>query len=268
LARLPFSSEFFVEVNHNTTIKRVVCMGSLFDSKVQMMMMQQQELDSYYNMYDKDRNNPHKNSNGRHFVVAPVTTAIDDKRLMFIPDYGGLEIQFLLEDYVPRPIYHRSSSEMSLSRFKIFQEIIDDSMKNVKQTVDMDNDGYYAFDDDYQRGIEGNYDGRDHLAEGKRCRRISAYRNHYPTCNNVHETGLLDSKVEFLGKGAYREVFMIHRDVFTNDNAAEENIVLKEVLYQGSITSDGSFEKVRMDALSKLIIIFVLLCTDIWDLNL
>ena len=237
-------------------------MGSFFDDKLQMM--QQQELDSYYNMYDdnKDKNNLH------HFVVAPVTMTIDDKRLMFIPDYGGLKIQFLLEDYVPRPIYHQSSTGMSLSRFKIFHELmIDDSIKNGKNAVvDLENDGYYAFDDDYQRGIEGNYDGHGHPVEGKRCRRISEYRNHYPTCNNVHETGLLDSKVEFLGKGAYRQVLLIHRDVFaqsnTTGNEAEENIVLKEIIYQGSITADSSFEKVRMDALSKFII-FVLLCTNI-----
>ena len=80
--------------------------------------------------------------------------------------------------------------------------------------IDDENDAYYAFDDDYIKGIDGifNKKGRDDddpdsEQYGHQCRRTAIHRQTKPNCNSVFELPYLTNHVFYINAGSYRQVF-------------------------------------------------------------
>jgi hypothetical protein len=124
-----------------------------------------------------------------------------------VDEFGNLTIAFFQEESARRQIERDFS-------------LLGNSYRLPDKSRDDDLDGYYNFDDDYERGRYVSHHGR--------CRRISEHRINLQNCNSFHELELLSMKVKFLGAGAYRQVFSIdhpYRDT-------HEKFVIKDISYQ------------------------------------
>lgn len=145
-------------------------------------------------------------------------------------DYG-LEIH-LLEENVTRVIYH---------------DILEDSGKVRDYSVkDDDVDTYYAYDDDYVRDVYKTYDGDEMKGAGP-CRRLHWHRYHFPNCNSFHEMDITFSVPEFLGNGAYRDVFT-HTHHFLRES---ESVIWKALVWHDGAGFTFVSDKMRLEVLSR-----------------
>lgn len=142
--------------------------------------------------------------------------SLDEKDALSDPvaDYG-LKLQ-LLEENVTRVIYH---------------DVMDDLGKVRDYSVkDDDVDTYYAYDDDYVRDVYKTYDGDEMKGAGP-CRRLNWHRYHFPNCNSFHEMDITVSIPEFVGNGAYRDVFT-HKHHFLGES--------EQVIWKPLVWNDGA----------------------------
>lgn len=142
-------------------------------------------------------------------------------------DYNGLLIHYLPNNNATRTIQQPDPSFNETEGHVYGPDDYD--KKSVKNF-----DTYYAFDDDYVRNP----------IAGSHCRRVSWHRLHFPTCNIIHEYRMMKGKNRFLGRGAYRTVFLLRE---RND---KERFVMKAPrnIYGGAFETDN-YEFMRMDAL-------------------
>jgi hypothetical protein len=121
-----------------------------------------------------------------------------ESRHVATPDYGGLNIQFLAEENVPREINVHQPPNWP-----------------PHDTDENDIDTYYAFDDDIVRNPYSEYDD-DSIRTSKHCRRVAWHRKLPINCNLIHELDFLssirDGTAQFAGEGAYRQVHLMQLD--------------------------------------------------------
>ncbi|CAJ1969152.1 unnamed protein product [Cylindrotheca closterium] len=142
-----------------------------------------------------------------------------------VEDYGDLTINLLADDKEGRQIFRDRKLEGT-------------DYRPPDADRDDDQELYYDFDDDINRGI--------HADSTKHCRRMSEHRFNFQNCNRFHEQSLLEQNVKFLANGGWRQVFALDHD-FDND---VQKIALKDIIYSKDDTSDTeTYETVRMDAL-------------------
>jgi hypothetical protein len=113
--------------------------------------------------------------------------AIDHEKEGKKVDFGGLYIETLQKD------------ESGSYRRKIYYDSWWMTNDIPPTPPDLENDYYYAFDDDRLRNEDLNDE------EGKHCRRISEHRINFPTCNIFHEMQPTENHVQYL---RYVQVFM------------------------------------------------------------
>lgn len=98
-----------------------------------------------------------------------------------IPNYGGLEMSFFIEEGARRAIYHDYMLDETRRQRA-------DRLQGEKGERTMDN--YYAFDDDYMRNPVMRSSDGPKLAEKQRCRRTNWHRHTPINCNGFHEFDL------------------------------------------------------------------------------
>mmetsp|Transcript_33674 Transcript_33674/g.81644 ORF Transcript_33674/g.81644 Transcript_33674/m.81644 type:complete len:541 (-) Transcript_33674:38-1660(-) len=165
----------------------------------------------------------------QHIPAARVETfSLPEGRLTddaYGQDYGDLSLDMLNDDTLGR---------LTLRDFKLEER----DYRSLDASRDDDQELYYDFDDDVNRGI--------HADPSKHCRRMSEHRLNFQNCNRFHEQNILEQDVHFLAKGGWREVFSLDH-YFENE---VEKIALKDIIYNKEDTPDvETYETVRMDAL-------------------
>lgn len=165
---------------------------------------------------------------------------VDDLDIDPEPDFGDLDIGFLVSDEDKRIVYREAGLDQG------------DPVSMHSKTY-----WYYAFDDDishnpqlwWNQEVEQNDD--DRVKEPRTCRRVAWFRDIHPDCNTIHETdaagSMLDDKLTLIGDGSFRIVFRA-------DPAADVPYVFKTYQWNSAGGGEETFSKedveyMRMDAL-------------------
>lgn len=156
------------------------------------------------------------------------------------PDYGGLEMGFLVNDEDKRIIYRQSGMGRGYP------------VATHSKTY-----WYYAFDDDVAHNPElwWNPDVQqfddDQIQQPRSCRRVAWFRDIHPDCNTMHEIdpagNLQRGTLTLLGDGSFRIVFRADPDL-------GQPYVFKTYQWNSAgggeeTFSEEDYEYMRMDAL-------------------
>ena len=182
-------------------------------------------------------------SNNTNNFLTPQPLEEELKREAHKPDYGELDVKFLLYDddgTVRRHIFRSPRNEWSYEMLQHYDPVTMESLEDLQDDVDF----YYAFDDDYKRNPLIAYTD-DKIQDEKHCRRTSWHRDVLINCNSLHEFDVQhrfrSGEASFLGNGAYRYAYLA-------ELADDETVVFKSYNYDYNFETKD-YEYMRIDAL-------------------
>jgi len=158
------------------------------------------------------------------------------------PNYGGLKLNFLGEDYsmsstaTSKTIKNRWSRQVHIDQNHAMSGHVYTRKDFEKGWRSFDK--YYAFDDDFVRNEA--FDDKENL-----CRRVAWHRLYNPNCNTIHENEVVPlgkGENRFLGSGSYRAAFFM-------EGLTDPELVIKVQRFSDPHYETDRYEFVRMDAL-------------------